>query len=504
MTPTAQPSPPAAGFLWLAGAALFAGYLALGWVGSNAGISALDANGIIHLVNEQLQTGVVEISRPPGHPMNEFWALPSLMRVMQLAGAAKVLSPLGYGLYQLAGGVFCLVTFWFLLGEFSLSLTRRLLATACLAFAPEFLITSSDSEEFLWGMACVLAVVLIISRISSGAIRQPLAGWCLAVALAAAASGYRIEYGAVALLVVFATLFVSDQSWARKFGLAGLALLLLLIVWSPVLIHQGMVPPDPNPLNLKTRVEIGVYKIAFHALGIVPLMIATVFLFQSRKSLQLLPTFPKNILNYWSFWLMLIFFAIYFVYPTKIEIVQPAVAFLILLGAVHAGRWTWTCFVLACASLQLVHLDCFSNRSWTGLNVQPSLWTQNLSLKPSFIRPEADAAARVASEGRHVFISKIRTWELAWQRAHTGWPGVPDPENKNPDFIETYDVGPGIVATPSLLDNKPQLAQYIHEGYDIWIDKRLYREMFMRYDLSTLTPATAVIEGFPCRIVDAK
>jgi hypothetical protein len=430
--------------------------------------------------------------------------LPNLARIARLAGASQILSPFAYGLYQLAGGIFCLGVFWLLLCEFQISQTRRLLAAACLAFSPQFLITSSDGEEFIWGMACVFAAVLIISRLSAGAIRRPLMGWCASIAFAAAASGYRIEYGAVALLAVFTTLLVSDQSRPRKFGLGGFALLLLLVVWAPVLLHQGMTPPYPNPLSLKTRLGVGIYKIVFHAMGVVPLMIALLFVFQSRNTFQILPSFRNNILNYWLHGLTVIFFGIYFIYPTKIEIVLPAVGFLILLGAARAGRWTWACFVLACLSLQLTHLDCFYNRLWTGLRFQPGLWTQTLANKPSFLRPEADAAARVASGGRHVFISKIRTWELAWQRTHTAWPGVPDPKNKNPDFIESYSIGPGIVATPSILENKELLTEYVREGYDLWIDKDLYREMYMRYDLSAPTPKTAVIAGFPCRIVDVK
>jgi hypothetical protein len=506
MIDSTQPGPPTTGFLRISAAALLLGYLILGWIGSSAGISSLDANGIIGVVNDRLQTGAVEVSRPPGHPSSEYWMLPNLARIARMGGAGPILSPFAYGLYQLTGGVFCLGIFWLLLSEFPISPTRRLLATACLAFSPQFLITSSDGEEFLWGMACVFIAVLIIARLSVGAIRQPLLGWCFSIVFAVAASGYRIEYGAVALLAVFVTLLVSDQSWPRKWGLAGFALLLLIILWAPVLIHQGAVPPYPNPLSLKTRLAIGLYKIVFQAFGMAPLLIALVFVFQARDTFQILPSFRKNILNYWSLWLALIFFGLFFVYPTKILVVLPGVAFLILLGAVHAGRWTWLCFVLACLSLPLAHLDCFRNRHWTGLKFQPSLWTQNLAEKPSALGPEADAAARLASTGRHVIISSIWPWGLAWQKAHAAWPGVPEPKNKGQGSIVAYAIGPGIVASRSILDNdNPRLLMdYVREGYDIWIDQDLYREMYMRYDLSAPTPETAVIGGIPCKIVDVK
>jgi hypothetical protein len=505
MIDSTQPGLPATRFLCVSGAALLLGYLILGWIGSSSGISSLDANDILGVVNDRLQTGAIEVSRPPGHPLSEYWILPNLVRVVHMGRDGQTLSPLAYGLYQLMGGIICLAFFWLLLSELPISQTRRLLATACLAFSPQFLITSSDGEEFIWGMACVFVAVFIISRLSAGSIRQPLVAWCLCIAFAVAASGYRIEYGAVALLTVFVVVLLSDQSWPRKLGLAGFAFLLLIILWAPVLIHQGAIQPYPNPLSLKARLGVGFYKIIFHAMGLMPLLIALAFVFQSRTSFPIVPSFRKNSLNCSLLWLILIFFALFFVYPTKIPVVLPGVAFLILLGAVHAGRWTWICFVTACMSLQLAHLDCFHDRHWTGLKFQPSLWTQNLAEKPSALGPQANAAAHLASTGRHVIVSNIWPWALAWQRAHAAWPGVPEPKSKGHRAIIAYAVGPGIVMSRSILDHPSSLLMdYVRKGYDIWIDQDLYREMFMRYDLSAPTPETAVIQGVSCRIVEVK
>jgi hypothetical protein len=502
MIPPAQSGPVATRFLCLSAAGLLAGYLILGWIGSSCGISSLDANGIIHVVNDRLRTGSVEISRPPGHPLSEYWMLPNLVRIMP---TAHILSPFAYGLYQMMGGLFSLVLFWLLLREVPISPTRRLLAVACLAFSPQFLITSSDGEEFLWGMGFVFIAVLIVSRLSRGAMKHPFTAWCTAVVCAVAASGYRIEYGAVALLVVFGTLLFSDQSWPRKFSLGGLALVLLAILWTPVLIHQGMAPPYPNPLSLKTRLAIGIYKIVFHASGLLPILIASAFVFQARGSIRLLPPFGGNILSYWSLGLAVIFFCLFFVYPTKILEVLPGMAFLIWLGAVHAGRWTWACFVAACISLPLIHLDCFRDRQWTGVKPQPSLWTQSLAEKPALLRPELDAASRLAETGPHVVITSIWPWSMAWQKEHAAWPGLPEPKRESLDFAEAYSVGPGIVASRNILDNDTaDLKSYIQKGYEIWIDKKLYREMYMRYDLSAPTPQTAVVEGIPCRVVEVK
>jgi hypothetical protein len=490
-------------FHWIAGALLLAGFLITGWIGARGGIGSLDAQSIIHVATERAQSGKFDMSRPPGHPLNEYWMLPEIIRFTSLGATPPTLSSFGYGLYQMAGGIFCLVLFWLLLAQFSLSATRRLLAMACLAFTPQFLITSSEGEEFLWGMGLVFVSVLLLAKLSKGEYRHPLAVWCLCIASAAAASGYRLEYGAVALLTVFTTLLVSDQSCPRRLGLGLFAILVLLAIWSPILTHQGVAPPYDIPINLKTRLGVGLYKIVFLAMGAVPFLIGLTFIAQSRGSIRIVPPFGKNILDYWALWLALIFFALFFVYPSKILVVLPGVAFLILLGAVHAGRWTWALFVMASMSLLFVHLDVFKDRRWTGLKFQPSLWTQSYGEKPAGLRPRANAAAQMASTGRHLVIVDMWPWTLAWQHDNAAWPGVGDPASIDQSGVpQVYFIGPGAVATRSVIDNhKTVAADYAQKGYDIWIDENVYRQMFMRYNLSAPTPETAVIQGVTFHIV---
>ena len=501
MTAPILSTPQKTGFLWVAGALFLIGFLMLGWIGVSGGIGSLDAQGIIQVMGEQAR-GKFDVSRPPGHPLSEYWVMPSLIRLAEMGASQPTITPFAYGLYQLAGGLFCLALFWLLLAEFSLSPTRRLLAMACLAFTPQFLITSSEGEEFLWGMGLVFAALLFLSKLSKGEIRHPLLGWYLCVAFAAAASGYRVEYGGVALLAVFVTLLFSDQSWPRRLGLAVFAALLLLTIWSPILMHRGVVAPYTNPLSLATRLGVGLYKIVFLAMGAMPFLIALAIVFQSRATFRIVPPFRKNILDYWALWLALIFFALFFVYPTKILVVLPGVAFLILLGAVHAGRWTWALFVVASMSLLIAQLDIFQNRRWTGPKFQPSLWAQAYAEKPASFRPVADAATRMASTGKHVVIANIWPWCLAWQCQNNGWPGVPDPASVTSSLPQIYAVGPGFVATRSVIDNhQEQLARYVQNGCDVWIDETLYREMYMRYSLSAPTPETVVIEGVTCRVV---
>jgi hypothetical protein len=505
MPSAAQPRPLSGAFVGISAAALLAGYLILGWIGIGGGIGSLDAWGIIHVVNEQLSSGVIEASRPPGHPLNEYWILPNLARLTQIGAARATLSDSGYGLYQLLGSIVCLGTFWLLLGEFALTPARRLLAMACLAFSPQFLITSSDGEEFVWGMACLFSALFLLSRLSSGTFQRPLLGWYLSIAFAVAASGFRLEYGAAALLAVFVTLLVSDQSWPHRFGLAAFAAVLLALIWSPVLLHHAVKPLYSDPHSLKTQLAVAIYKIAFHASGLGPFLIALIFLFQGRRTFQLLPSFRKNILNYWALWLAVMFFALFFLYPGKILYVLPSVALLILLGAAHAGRWTWAFFVLACMALLLVHLDCFDNRRWTGLKIQPSLWAQNLAAKPAALGPKVDAATRLASTGRHVIVANIWPWTLHWQQEHAAWTGVPEAPLRGDSWPRDYRVGPGIVASRFVLDDDSHpVDTYVAMGYDVWIAQDLYREKYMRYDLAAPTPETAVVDGVSCRIVELK
>jgi hypothetical protein len=450
-------------------------------------------------VNHDLQTGTHGMSRPPGHPLTEYWLLPA---VAFLSGGA--LTPIAYGWFQLLGGLCCLGMFWELLRELPLSPARRLLAVGCLAFSPYFLIESSDGEEFLWATCFLLASVLLVTRLSKGTIAHPQLGWGLAVAFAVAASGCRVEFGAVALLVVFSTLLLTDRRWSGIISFAALALFLLALLWGPLLWGEGAHEPYPIPYETKVRFGIGIYKIVFQALGLIPSFFAAIFMVQSWNFIRLKAPFGHDLLPFWTVWLILVFFGSFFLYPTKPVMVTPGVAFLILLGALVARPWLWTCFVVGCLSTQLLQIDCFKNRVWTGPVMKPGVAEQNFRGRPAFKGPWVEAASRDALAGKHLVIADVWPWDLTWQVEHDGWRGRPLPESKYQGLIIAYQVGPGIVASRTLSDQSGRIQRYIKEGYDVWIDRNLYRELFLRYDVAAPTPTSGEIEGTPCRLLDIR
>jgi len=486
-------------FIYASGVMLLLGYLVLSWVGIQAGLVSPDALGMIRTVTERLQTGDFAISRPPGHPLNEFWMLPAAAWIMD---GGKTLSSETYLFYQLVGGGFCLVIFWLLLRELPLSPACRLLAAACLVFSPQFLIESSDGEEFLWGTAFVLATVLFVARLSAGKMVHPRLGWGLAVACAVAASGYRPEFGAIALGIVFWTLLASDRSWAEKVGLGILTAVLVALLWGPLWFHHGAHGPWAIPFDPKVRVVLGLYKMAFNALGVTAMFFAVVFFLQTRDLFRIVPPFGKDILGYWLPWLVVIFFGIFFIYPTKVSVVFPGVAFLILLLAGWAKRWVWVCFVVGCLSTLLVQFDCFDHRVWVGLKLKSGLWEQALLDKPAYQGPKLVAVSRLANQGRHVIIANLWPWDLTWQRAHTPWPGVALSAGVSSGWPIAYQVGPGVVMSRGVLDEPSLLQTFAQSGYDVWIDEDVYREVFMRYTVTGPVPQTALIGGVTCRLVD--
>jgi hypothetical protein len=485
-------------FIIISAATLLTGYLTLCWIGIKAGLATEDSYGVIHATNLRLQTGQFAISRPPGHPLSEDWMLPAFARLVEWGSK---LSSETYGLYQVIGGLCCLGLFWLLLGESPISPSRRLLATACMVFSPFFLIESSDGEEFLWGAAFLFAALLLVTKLSVHAIPRPVLGWGLAVACAVAASGFRVEFGAVALGMVFWTLLASDRNWVEKLGLAFFAAVLLAFLWGPLLIHHKASQPFAIPLSLAVRFGVGLYKIIFSALGVIPLAVAALFFIQARGHFRFLPLFGRSLVGYWSVWLAIVFFILFFFYPMKPAVVFPMIAFLILLGAIQAGPRLWACFVLACLSIQLVQIDCFDNRAWAGLKFKPSLWEQSFRARPAFRGPAIEAASRLAIGGRHLIIADAWPWDFDWQLEHGLWRGVVVPESKSNGWTKAYSVGPGLVISRQPLDTPAFLRNYVDQGYDVWIGRDLYREVYMRYRLSDPVPDTAVIGGVICRVV---
>jgi hypothetical protein len=483
-----------------AGTSLLAGWLFLGWLGIRAGLQSMDSYGIILSVNDHLRTGAYGVSRPPGHPLTEDWLLPALAL---LFGRGE-LTPALYGCFQLAGGLCCLAAFWLLLREAPLSPARRLLALACLAFSPYFLIESSDGEEFLWATAFLLLSVLLLTRLAKGTRAHPLLGWVLAVTSAVAASGCRIEFGAVTLGVVFWALLASDRRRIEKLGLAGLTLILLTLLWGPLVIRTGAQQPYAITYEPSVRFGIAIYKILFQAVGVIPSLCAALFLWPAWKLLRVTAPLRDKLLPCLTVWVPLIFFVSFFLYPTKPAMVLPGVAFLILLGAFVARSWLWAGFVVGCLTTQLIQIDCFKNRAWAGLVIKPSVAEQNYRGRPAFNGPWVDAASHAAILGKHLVIANVWPWDFTWQLAHGTWSGRAIPESRYQGLIIAYQVGPGIVASRTLADPSGRLQRYISEGYDIWIDRDLYRELFQRYDLAKPTPGNGEIDGTPCRIIDLR
>jgi hypothetical protein len=253
-------------------------------------------------------------------------------------------------------------------------------------------------------------------------------------------------------------------------------------------------------LSAAVRFGVGLYKIIFHALGLIPMALAAGFFLQARSHFRIMPPFGKPIMGYWAVWLAIVFFGLFFLYPMKPAVIIPMVAFLILLSAMHAGPWLWACFVAACLSVQLVQLDCFDNRVWTGLKFEPSLWEQSLRAKPAFKGPEVEAASRLALGGKRLIIANVWPWDLDWQRKHNSWPGAPMPDVKTKEWTMAYRVGSGVVMSRGTLDDPSFLRDDANQGYEIWIDRDVYREDYMRYRLSEPVPETAMIGGVTCRI----
>jgi hypothetical protein len=475
--------------LAIGAAALLAGYLALGAIGIAHGVGSLDGHGVMAAASARLATGAITMSRPPGHPWNELAALPAFSWIVQ--GGRSPVTDTTYGLYQLAGGMIALALFALLLRDLKVTPARAVLALACLAFSPKFLIESSDGEEFLWGLAALLGILLLLR--TTFARGRDWLRWACSVLLAALATGYRIEFGAVAFLVIFIAALQARLSWSRLFALGVLAIGLLAALWVPLFLHQGVHTPYGNPLAISTRLGVALYKILFHALGLAPFAVALLFFLPGGSPV------PR-----WLAGLIALFFALFFLYPTKIEVALPGVALLILLGAMRARGWAWTLFVAACASTLLLRIDCFAGRAWTGPRLVPGAWTDFVD-KPAAKGAQVTRAfawAATHDSTKRLLITALWPWELEWQTRHGGWQGtsilLPMPEIEG----SGYWVGSTLVVSRKSVDDPGLLRDQAAAGAEIVMDRAIYHELFQRYDFSAPVPESVEVDGVPCRIVD--
>ncbi len=460
----------------------------------NHGLASGDGHGIVRVTQALLNGGQLEVSRPPGHPTTEFYLFGAVGWILQ-KGFGIEFGDKSFLVCQAIAALATLIVFYNLLYRVGTTRVRALLATICLAFSVQFFFNAVDGEEFDFGLLFLLVAVrlLVVS-----AVRPNFGRFSLSIFSFALATGCRPELVFAAILFPIYCLFNPELGW--KYALISVALtgIAVAIVWLPILLI-GIRAPYTAGMNLRESILGGVYRI------IVQAFTPPVFLLLCWTLITALRDWPRqiksrNFIFTISCVVSVIFFAVFFLHPSKAAHLLVVLPFLLLLAANRS-----LALVLALAVFTLLgavaNLDIFKDRQLVRPFFVPGSYFQAVHQKPyyrlNYLRKLFDQCENRPA----VIIGNAWPWDFEYHVERANLPlhekDLHGEIKKDlPAFLSSGDHC--IFLPPEAAYENALLAEWQRKGYAMKMDAKLYRTLFARYDVrSGVSSATADVSGIP-------
>jgi hypothetical protein len=458
----------------------------------NHGLASGDGHGIVRATQALLDSGRLEVSRPPGHPTTEFYLFGAAGWILQ-KGFGIEFDDKVYLICQAAGALATLVVFYNLLHRLGATRVRALLATVCLAFSVRFFFNAVDGEEFNFGLLFLLVAVRLL------VVRSPRPNFSrlsLSIFSFALATGCRPEL--IFAAIIFPIYCLLTPELGRKYALLSLALsaMAISLVWLPILV-MGIRAPYNAGMNLRESILGGSYRIIFQAFT------PPVFLLLCWTLITALRECPRqiklrNVVFTISCIVSVIFLVVFFLYPSKAALLLVALPFLLLLAVNRS-----LALILAIAFFTLlgavVNIDIFKDRQLVRPFLTPGSYFQAVNQKPyyrlNYLRKLFDQCENRPA----VIIGNAGPWDFEYHVEHANLPfhekDLHGEIHKDlPAFLSSGDHC--IFLPPEAAYENALLAEWQREGYAMKMDAKLYRTLFARYDVrSGASSATGDVGG---------
>ena len=458
----------------------------------NHGLASGDGHGIVRATQALLDSGRLEVSRPPGHPTTEFYLFGAVGWILQ-KGFSVEFDDKVYLICQAAGALATLIIFYNLLCRLGATRVRALLAAICLAFSTQFFFNAIDGEEFDFGLLFLLvAVRFLVVRAA-----KPNFAWLsLSILCFVLATGCRPELVFAAIIFPIYCLF--KPKLGRKYALLSVALLAIAvsIVWMPILV-MGIRAPYTAGMNLRESILGGVYRIIFQAFT------PPVFLLLCWTLITALREWPRqiqsrNFVFTISCIVSITFLAVFFLHPSKAAHLLVALPFLLLLAVDRS-----LALVLALAFFTLlgavVNIDVFKDRQLVRPLLVPGTYFQVVHQKPYY---RLDYLRRLFDQCENrpaVIIGNAWPWDFEYHAERANLPVHEkdfhgEIKRDIPAFFSSGDHC--IFLPPDAVYENALLGEWQRKGYAMKMDAKLYRTLFARYDVrSGVSSATADVGG---------
>jgi hypothetical protein len=452
------------------------------------GLASGDGHGIVRTTQALLNSGRVDVSRPPGHPTTEFYLFGAIGWVLQKGFGAEFDDKV-YLVCQATGAIATLIVFYNLLCRLGTTRLRALLASICLAFSAQFLLNAVDGEEFNFGL---LFLLFAVSFLFIGSTRPNFGRLLLSIFCFALSTGCRPEL--VFAAIIFPIYCLLNPEFGRKYALLSVALsaIAVLMVWLPILL-MGIRAPYTAGMNLRESILGGVYRIIFQAFT------PPVFLLLCWTLISALRELPRQIASRHlvftvSCTVSVIFLAVFFLHPSKAAHLLVALPFLLLLAV---DRSLGLVLALAFFTLlgSVVNIDIFKDRQLVRPYFTTGSYFQTIHQKPYYRLNYLRKLFDQCEDRPTVIIGDAWPWDFEY---HVERASLPLHEKDlhgeiKKDLPAFFSNGDHCVfLPPEAAFENALLSEWRRKGYAMKMDAKLYRTLFARYDVrSGVSSATA-------------
>jgi hypothetical protein len=456
------------------------------------GLASGDGHGIVKTVQTLLNTGKIDVSRPPGHPTTEVYLFGAvgwfLLNAFQIEFSDRA-----YLVCQALAALATLVIFYELLLRIGVNRPRAVLATICLACSAQFLFNALDGEEFNFGLLFLLVSVRLLIPAPASVFRFSLSIFCFALA-----TGCRPELVFGAIIFPIYCLFDPKLGWKWVVGSICLLVVSILIVWLPNLL-VGIRAPYTAGMNLRESILGGVYRIIFQAFTPAVSILFGWTLIAAVPSLRK-EIEAKNFVFVTSFAVSLIFLGVFFLHPSKAAHVLAAVPFLLILAIRRSSA-----LILAIGFFSLlscfVNIDIFKDRQLTRPFATRGVYFQATEQKPYYKVDYLRKLSTQCESRPSVIIGNAWPWDFGYQIEHNNFAArEQDLHGEIKRDLPTFFAGGEhcVFMSPEAAYETALLKEWQQKGYAMKMDATLYRTLFARYDVhSALSAGTADVSGVP-------
>ncbi len=486
--------------IWLIAVLLIFSALVVPTVGE--GVGNWDGHKILLSVQALLDHHRVVLSRLPGHPTTDFYLFGAIGWVLDHGFGRRFDASVFLTLQWITAVATALVFNWWL-ERSGISRRRAALAVLCLLFSPQFFDQTMNGEEFIHGILFLLGAIVLLFRDEAPPLRFTHLG--AAIGLFALATGCRPEFVLSGGIIFPAYLLRQGiRDWKIWLGTALAAVVTAALVWLPIVLTTGLVAAQDAQMDGPTKILGWGYKTLFLCFGFPTSLLLGSVVVGSLIALRRRAGKPTS--ADYTQWVSLAMVALYlglFLFrPHKPTYVLVCVPFLLWLAARRAIGLLIATAVFTVAGL-FVAVDIFRDRVLGAPHFVAGVYPVALSGKPVRQINYVTALSKIEVTTKSVIIGDVWGWVYLDLIERGAFSATQHPlgKRRGAGFVVNGDTN-RILLPREFMWFPENLRHFHEEGYQIVMDRLMWRTEFAKYDVTTPTAGdVGAIGTIPVRLI---